>query len=85
MTPTSKAVQRVTEISYPILRRKPRPIVIRIEGELLRFREKRGRVWFDLPIDEAMAIAIKCASGFRLHMMLDRGLIKKIRANRGKL
>jgi hypothetical protein len=85
MTSTSKPVTRVTDISYPVLYRKPRQIVVQIFGETLRFRMKGGRQWYDFPIDEAFRLAVKCASGFRLHVMPDRGLLKAIKVKRGKL
>lgn len=85
MTSSSKAVTRLTDISYPVLYRKPRRIVVSITGEVLRFREHGRRQTFDFPIDECFRIAVKCKSGFRLHMMPDRGLLKAIKAKRGKL
>jgi hypothetical protein len=87
MTSSSKAVTRLTDISYPVLYRKPRRIVVQIYGEVLRFREHGRREWFDFPIDEAMKVAVKCKSGFRLWMMPDRSMMKarKAKMNRGKL
>ena len=85
MTSTSKKVTRVTDISYPVITRKPKRIVVRIEGEVLRFRAHRSRQWFDLPIDEVFNIAVKCSCGFRLHMMPDSVWFKKLKAKRGKL
>jgi hypothetical protein len=71
MTTTNKPVQRVTRDAYMVLfptcRKKARPIVVRIgQGDILRFREKRRRAWYDLPIDEAFSLAVKCAAGFRV-------------------
>lgn len=85
MTPTTKAVQRVTVEPFAVLYRDSRPIVVRIEGSILRFREHGRRQWFDLPIDEAFRIAVKCASGFRLHMMPDRISKTKLLVKRSKL
>lgn len=85
MTSSSKAVNRVTDISYPVLTRKPRRIVVRIEGETIQFRELRSRKWFALPIDEVFNIAVKCTCGFRLHMLPDAAFFKKLKAKRGKL
>ena len=86
MTSSSKKVTRVTDISYPVLTRKPKRIVVRIEGEVLRFRQQRHQKWFDLPIDEVFNIAVKCSCGFRLHMMPDSVFFKKLKkTRRGKL
>jgi hypothetical protein len=85
MTSTSKKVTRVTDISYPVLTRKPKRIVVRIEGEILRFRQLRSRQWFDLPIDDVFNIAVKCSCGFRLHILPDSAFFKKLKAKRGKL
>ena len=71
MTATDKPVQRVTRDTYMVLfpncRRKARHVVVRIAaGDLLRFREKGRRAWYDLPIAEAFGLAVKCAAGFRI-------------------
>lgn len=83
MTSTHSSVTRVTVSPAAVLYRSARPIVVQIApGDILRFREKGRRQWFDLPIDEAFRIAVKCASGFRLHMM---PMGKKPFIKRGKL
>jgi hypothetical protein len=65
MTDTQKPVQRVTTRTYATLYRKARPIVVRIDqGDIIRFREKGRRQWFDLSIDQAFGIAIKGQAGF---------------------
>ena len=71
MTATDKPVQRVTRGAYmvlfPMCRKKARPIVVRIEaGDILRFREKGRRKWYNLPIDQAFGLAVKGAAGFRV-------------------
>jgi len=71
MTSTDKPVQRVTRrqymVLYPTCRKKAREIVVRIEaGDILRFREKGRRRRYDLPIDEAFGLAVKCSAGFRV-------------------
>jgi hypothetical protein len=71
MTPTSKPVQRVTERKFNVLfpgsSKKARQIVVRIDkGDLLRFREKKRRQWYDMTIDQAFSLAVKCAAGFRI-------------------
>ena len=71
MTATDKPVQRVTRDTYMVLfptcRKKARKVVVRIDqGDLLRFREKGRRSWYDLPIDEAFGLAVKCSAGFRI-------------------
>ncbi|MDP3072614.1 MAG: hypothetical protein Q8N18_20135 [Opitutaceae bacterium] len=71
MTTTDKAVQRVTRAPYMVLfpnsRAKARAIVVAIgPGDLLRFREKGRRTWFDLPLEAAFGMAVKCAAEFRL-------------------
>ena len=72
-----KPVQRVTELSYMVLfpgsRKKARKIVARIDkGDIIRFRELRRRQWYDLNIDVAFSLAVKCAAGFRICMVPDR-------------
>jgi hypothetical protein len=74
MTTTNKPVQRVTERPYMVLfptsRKKARPIVVRVDkGDLLRFREKGRRQWYDLTIDDAFGIAVKATAGFRVCMV----------------
>jgi hypothetical protein len=74
MTTTNKPVQRCTELSYSVLfpgrMRKSRAIVVRIEkGDLLRFREKGRRQWYDMPIERAASIAVQASAGFRVCMM----------------
>lgn len=71
MTATDKSVQRVSRESYMVLfpncRRKARAIVVAIgPGDILRFREKGRRTWYDLPIEISFGIAVKCAAGFSL-------------------
>ena len=71
MTATDKAVRRVTRASYMVLfpnsRAKARAIVVAIgPSDILRFREKGRRTWFDLPVEAAFGVAVKCAAGFRL-------------------
>jgi hypothetical protein len=71
MTATDKPVQRVTRdpymVLFPTCRKKARQIVVRIDaGDILRFREKGRRAWYDLPIDEAFGLAVKCSAGFRI-------------------
>ena len=73
MTTTSKPVQRCTELPYSVLypgrRRKARAIVVRIEkGDILRFREKGRRQWFDLPIETAASIAVQASAGYSICM-----------------
>jgi hypothetical protein len=74
MTTTSKPVQRCTEQPYSVLfpgrACKSRAIVVRIEkGDLLRFREKGRRHWYDMPIEMAASIAVQASAGFRVCMM----------------
>jgi hypothetical protein len=86
MTSSSKKVTRVTDISYPVLTRKPKRIVVQIFGEVIRFRAARSRRWFSLPIDDVFNIAVKCSSGFRLHMVPDSVFFKSLKkARRSKL
>lgn len=71
MTTTDKTVQRVTRAPYMVLfpnsRARARAILVAIgPGDLLRFREKGRRMWFDLPVEAASGMAVKCAAGFRL-------------------
>lgn len=71
MTGTDKPVQRVTRGTYMVLfptcRKKARRIVVRIEaGDILRFRELGRRKRYDLPINEAFGLAVKCSAGFRI-------------------
>ncbi len=62
MTSSRRRVLRCTEQPYSCLYCRPRPIVVCIDGELLRFREKGRRKWFDLPIDSAFRISIRAAA-----------------------
>lgn len=71
MTATDKPVQRVTRDAYMVLfpncRKKARPVVTAIgPGDILRFRERGRRQWFDLPIEAGFGVAVKCAAGFHL-------------------
>jgi hypothetical protein len=65
MTSSRKKVQRCTEQAYRVVyASKPRPIVVCIDAELLRFREKGRRTWYDLPVDTAFRIAVKRKGGY---------------------
>ena len=71
MTSTDRPVQRITRGAFMVLfttcRKKARQIVVRIDqADILRFREKGRRSWYDLPIDQAFSVAVKCAAGFRI-------------------
>ena len=71
---TSKPVQRCTELPYSVLlpgsRSKSRAVVVRIDkGDILRFREKGRRQWYDMTIDTAFSIAVKASAGFRVCMV----------------
>lgn len=71
MTSTDKPVQRVTRgefmVLFPNNRKKARRVVVRIDsGDILRFRESGRRQFYDLPIEDAFSIAVKCQAGFRV-------------------
>ena len=34
-------------------------------GDLLQFRERGRRQWYDLAIDDAFGVAVRCGAGFR--------------------
>ncbi len=82
MTATDKPVQRVSVRSYDVLfprnAKKARRIVVRIDtGDILRFREAGRRQWYDLPIDQAMRLAVKGSAGFVLCMVPGPSMRKK--------
>jgi hypothetical protein len=59
MTTTDKTVSRMTQESYRVLYQKPKPIVITIKNDSLIFREKRGRMHYYLPIEDAFKWAVR--------------------------
>ncbi len=59
MTTTDKAVSRMTQDSYRVLWTKAKPIVVTIKNDSLIFREKRGRVRYYLPIEDAFKWAVR--------------------------
>jgi len=68
ITTTNKPVQRCTELPYSVIfpsrADKSRAIVVRIEkGDLLGFREKGRRRYYDIPIDTAFSIAVQASAG----------------------
>lgn len=74
MTTTNKPVQRCTMQRYSVLfpgrSEKAREIVVRIDrDDIIRFREKGRRQWYDMPIDIAFGIAVKACAGFRVCMV----------------
>lgn len=85
MTATDKPVQRVTVKEFMVLfpnnRKKARRIVVRIDsGDILRFRESGRRQWYDLPIEDAMSIAVKSQAGFLVCHVPGPSLRKKKKA-----
>ncbi len=82
MTATDRPVQRVTVKEFMVLfpnnRKKARRIVARIDsGDIIRFREAGRRQWYDLPIEDAFSIAVKCSAGFRVCHVPGPSLQKK--------
>ena len=82
MTATDRPVQRATVRKYDVLfprnAKKARRSVVRIDtGDILRFREHGRRQWYDLPIDQAMRLAVKGSAGFVLCMVPGPALRKK--------
>jgi len=54
-------------VLFSTRRKKARQVVVKIDhGDLLRFREKGRRQWYDVPIDIAFGIAVKASAGFRI-------------------
>lgn len=60
MTDLERPISRRTRLTYPVLYRKARRIVVTLSpGDLIEFREDRRRINWALPIDTAFKYAVR--------------------------